>query len=190
MTKKKIFNINISDLYGEIWKDIKHYEGWYQVSNKERVKSLQREIIFSSGSVRLQNSKLLKPRIANGYLGVTLTKNSMAKTISVHRLVAESFIPNPKNKPHVNHKDGNKLNNHLYNLEWSTSKENIQHSWANNLSSPRRGERCTWSILKDSDILEIREMGKSVTRKELAEKYGVSASFISRIILRKVWFHI
>lgn len=98
----------------EIWKDIKGYEGLYQVSNLGRVKSL--------GNLQNKKEKLLKTNICNGYYAVYLYKNSKKKICLCHRLVAEAFIPNPKNLPFVNHKDDNKLNNRMDNLEWRTCK--------------------------------------------------------------------
>jgi len=190
MSKKKVQNIDVPDVLGEIWKDVKDYEGWYQVSNKERVKSLQRTIYYSSGAVRLQNSKLLTLRVANGYLGLTLRKMNKNRTASLHRLMAECFIDNPENKPEVNHIDGNKLNNKLDNLEWVTKSENAKHAWDNGLCVKKIGESNIFSTLKESDVLEIRRIGKSVKQKIIAEKYGVSASLISAILLKKRWKHI
>lgn len=104
----------------EIWKDIEGYEGLYQVSDLGRVKSL----------IRYHNTswRILTPRLQhNGYLMVTLSKNNIKNQISVHRLVAFTFISNPENKKCVNHKDGNKQNNTLANLEWVTNRENSAH---------------------------------------------------------------
>ena len=99
----------------EIWKDIKGYEGLYQVSNFGNVKSIRNNII-------------LKPNVKqNGYYRVSLSINSKIKEANVHALVASMFIDNPKNKPTVNHKDLNKLNNHVSNLEWATMKEQTDH---------------------------------------------------------------
>ena len=100
----------------EIWKDIKGYEGKYQVSNLGNVKAVH----YHNGG----KEKLLKRGNTRGYLTVVLCKNGQMKTYRVHRLVAETFISNPNNLPCVNHKDENTLNNNANNLEWCTEKYN------------------------------------------------------------------
>lgn len=100
----------------EIWKDIKDYEGLYQVSNLGRVKSLYR---IDSSNHKVYE-KILKTRERHSYIAVDLHKEGKAKTFSVHRLVAMAFISNPDNKPQINHKDENKENNCVDNLEWCT----------------------------------------------------------------------
>lgn len=100
----------------EIWRDIKGYEGLYQVSNEGMVKSLRNNKILSL----FANHK--------GYLQVYLTKNGEKKGFLVHRLVAKTFIPNPQNLPQVNHKDEDKTNNKVENLEWCTNDYNINYS--------------------------------------------------------------
>lgn len=104
----------------EIFKDIKGYKGLYQISNFGRVKSLTRICGFYKSK-----DLILKSKISNkGYERVTLTKKNIKKNYSVHRLVGIAFIKNAYNKPCINHKDRNKLNNHVNNLEWCTYSEN------------------------------------------------------------------
>lgn len=122
----------------EIWKDIKGYEGLYQVSNLGRVKSMARETPFTNRwgqrITRTKKEFIMKDKTTcNGYKGICLRNNGM-KWIGIHRLVAIAFIPNPENKPEVDHIDGNKKNNCVDNLRWVTKEEN------NN--NPIRLERC------------------------------------------------
>lgn len=116
----------------EIWKDIKGYEGLYQVSNLGKVRSmnfLKKKIVHE---LRLHEHR-------NGYISAMTQVKSVQKRLSVHRLVALHFIPNPENLPDVNHKDFNKQNNHFDNLEWNTKKQNIRHAWANGRMPKVRG---------------------------------------------------
>lgn len=112
----------------EIWKDIKGYEGLYQVSNLGNIKSVNRIVRFKNG-YRCLPEKILKiSSFCNSkYMQVNLSKNSKIKTYSLHRLVAETFIPNPNNLPCVNHKDENPQNNCVDNLEWCTHKYNSNY---------------------------------------------------------------
>lgn len=113
----------------EIWKDIKDYEGLYQVSNLGRVRSLDKIVIRTDGKNRHQKGKILKLQISKyGYNVITLWNNNVSKQFKVHRLVAMAFIPNPNNLPQVNHIDEDKLNNKIDNLEWCTALENNRHS--------------------------------------------------------------
>ena len=113
----------------EIWKDIKGYEGIYQISNFGRVKSLiyPKEKIMNIYNFRRDEEK------GKGYWRVRLIKNSSYKYFFVHRLVAEAFIPNPNNYATVNHINGIKTDNRIDNLEWCSLKENIQKAWETGL---------------------------------------------------------
>lgn len=114
----------------EIWKDIPGYEGLYQVSNLGRVKSLDRFVKTGMGT-RHQEEIIVKPTTLNGgYLKIRLYKDGTTSGRLVHRLVAEMFKPNIENKTDVNHKNGDKTDNRVDNLEWVSHKENMQHAFA------------------------------------------------------------
>lgn len=146
----------------EIWKDVEGYDGYYQISNTGLVRNAVR-------------NKLLKPAYLNFYAHVNLKniKLKSQKRYCVHRLVASAFIPNPENKPHVNHIDGIKGNNRLSNLEWCTPLENIQHAKRTGLFL--LGERSYGAILTAKQVLSMREDRKNGMRfQKLADKYGIS----------------
>lgn len=120
-----------------LFKPIRNYEGLYEISNTGIVKSMPKVI-----GRRMKEETFLKSRISTyGYLMVTLCKNGKSFNASVHRLIAEAFIPNPDNLPCVNHKDGNKLNNAVENLEWCTYKENNIHAYKTGLHDPKKNGR-------------------------------------------------
>jgi len=121
----------------EIWKDIKEYEGLYQVSNLGRIKSMEKKSIGKSNSLRILTEKILKCNVdAKGYKFISLWKNGEKKRIvKIHKLVAETFIPNPLNLSQINHIDGIKSNNVVYNLEWCTASQNIKHAYDNGLKT-------------------------------------------------------
>lgn len=123
----------------EVWKDIKGYEGLYQVSNKGRVKSMDR-YANNNGTLQFRPERILKQNIqntgTNKRCAVTLSKDGKITRIRVHRLVAAAFIPNPENKPHIDHIDTDSTNNAVENLRWVTPKENMN----NPLTKKRQSE--------------------------------------------------
>jgi hypothetical protein len=161
----------------EIWKDIRGYSGKYQVSNKGRIRSLlcNRVKILS-----LHDDSF-------GYLKVTLHAVKR-KHYRVHRLVAQAFIPNPKRRPQINHKDGNKRNNGVKNLKWVTNRQNYDHALKNNLVA--RGERSGNHKLTIKQVLKIRLLSKVLTAYQIKKLFDVAYSTIHFIIKRKSWRHI
>lgn len=119
-----------------VWASVDKYEGEYEVSNLGQVRSLDRVITYSDGTVRRRKGKILKPHVdSSGYCTVYLSHNGNQSAKFIHVLVANSFLPKPDYKVEVNHKDGNKKNNCVENLEWCTHKENIAHAFATGLHS-------------------------------------------------------
>lgn len=163
----------------ELWKDISGYEGMYQVSNYGNIRTLKGKI-----------PKVMKPHIDNkGYYRQSFYKDGKSATFKYHRLVATTFIKNPDNKPQVNHKDGNKTNNHDWNLEWMTNDENMNHSKENKLRIGKMptSENHQNSKLTNEQVRYIRSVYKKSSREfgggALSKQFGVTISCINRIIL-------
>lgn len=116
----------------EVWKNIINFEDYYQISNYGRVKSLERIIFRKNNTTYFQKERIMKLTTnKNGYLYITLRKNNKVKTFLVHRLVAQAFISNPNNLPEINHKDEDKTNNRIENLEWCTNLYNENYGSGN-----------------------------------------------------------
>ena len=122
----------------EKWRAIAGFEGYYEVSNFGDVRSVDRTVPREgTRGDMLRKGQVRKPHVTpKGYLRVQLTQGGEPRSFQVHRLVAEAFIPNPENKPEVNHRNGNKRDNYLGNLEWATSSENMTHAYALGLKKP------------------------------------------------------
>lgn len=170
----------------EVWKDIKDYEGLYQVSNWGRIKSCAR---YKKNHNKLQfiDEKIKSTRRSNsGYLNIDLYKNNIGKTFKVHRLVAEAFIENENNKPTVNHIDGDKLNNNVNNLEWATYKEQNEHFYkylynAKNGNKESINNAIKAMIKVTSKKVKCLNNGKIYnSASEAARQIGVSPSLIMR----------
>jgi hypothetical protein len=115
----------------ELWKAIKGFEGIYEISNLGRVKGLERVVICKNGQPKTVRERILSPKKSNsGYFEVQLQYAGKRKMQYIHRLVAETFMPNPEHKEEVNHIDENKTNNRVDNLEWVTRMENVHHGTA------------------------------------------------------------
>lgn len=175
----------------EIWKDIKDYEGLYQVSNLARIKSSSKEAKPGKGNgaraeqfIKIQTSDF-------GYHFVELRKNGERKTCQLHRLIAQAFIPNTFNKREVNHISGNKVDNRIENLEWCTRSENMIHAHRTGLKS-EKGEKNSRATLKDWMIPEIRSLWRTgkYMQKDIAKLYNTTPIVISKIITFRTWNHI
>lgn len=169
------------------FKTIKGYDNLYCVNYLGIVVSPS----FVDKAGRFRDLKVLSPSLrGKGYQAVGLMKNGKQIRKSVHRLVAEAFIPNVENKDQVNHKDGNKTNNHFLNLEWVSNQENIQHSYDTGIrkGTSHIGERNTMAKLTDKDVLLIKNNNDSVV--DLAKKLNVSKSTVYKIKSGIRWQHI
>lgn len=173
----------------ETWKSIKGYEGYYEISDKGRVKSLTRKVMFGE-RVKFTKETILK-EINNGrdYMYVTLSCNNKKTKKYIHRLVAGEFLPNEFNKPEVNHKNGIKKDNNISNLEWVTSSENQKHAFETGLTvisilklvEIHKGNEYSSQRTKVFD----KEKGKTyefVSSKKASLYFGFSRTYFSEII--------
>jgi len=192
----------------EVWKEICGFDGNYLVSNYGRVKSTFKVIERSDGTSHTRVSKVLKPATdARGYLRVAMSHKGRLITKKVHRLVAIAFIENKLNYPQVNHIDCNKKNNHFSNLEWVTNSQNIKHAIDNGLikmqysseerrqhvnTTVKKGSLNGFSKLTEDQVREIRRdyIPFKVTRKMLADKYGVDFTTIKDVVNNRRWKHV
>ena len=174
----------------EIWKDVSGYEGYYQVSNLGRVKSLDRWITYRDGRKYFYRSKIKsQAKYRGGYLFVSLKVNRHQFSAKVHRLVAQAFIPNPENKPQVNHKNGIRTDNRVENLEWVTCSENHLHAFR----VLGRNPTCLGVTGKNHPssrpILQYSLNGKFIKEHESAtyasKELGISLSSLCRAVKMK-----
>lgn len=158
----------------EIWKDIEGYEGMYEVSTFGRIKSHN----IWNGHKYIKGERILKPTLRNHsnsyyFYTICLTKNKTRKHFRIHRLVAQAFIPNNFNKPHINHIDSNPLNNNVSNLEWCTPRENVIHSYTYG------NKKRTYDINK---VIKLYKSGLSST--EVAKEVGITKVQVYGVLKR------
>lgn len=158
----------------EEWRIVEDYPA-YEVSNLGRVRHAKFKVIR-------------KLSINRGYLTVCVYKKPKRAMPKVHRLVAKAFIINPENKNTVNHKDGNKTNNTVENLEWCSHQENMKHGYKNDLML-NRAENCNFAKLTNEQVIMIRDRYEKYKPSiaQLSKEYGVTLSTMRRIVKRESW---
>jgi len=162
----------------EIWKTIEGFED-YQISNLGNVKSFKKH----------KKGFVLKPFLStSGYLTITLFIDKKNYKKMIHRLISIAFIENTFNLPCVNHKDGNKTNNNILNLEWCSYKENNNHALYSKLRLPKQGINHVNSKLTEKEVLEIRN--SVLSQKKIALKYNISSTLVFYIQKRIRWNHL
>jgi hypothetical protein len=167
----------------ENWKKIQGFEN-YSVSDLGRVRR------DTPGRGTQPGRFIVGGENNNGYKLVCLSKNGKNKTLFLHKLVADAFIPNPKNLPEVNHLNG-KDDNSAISLEWCTHSENMEHAFRTGLKIPVRGENLGTSKLTSIEVLEIRNLRNQGWKySELTEKFGIHKSTVAQIVNNKTWVHI
>lgn len=164
----------------------------YKVSNTGKVYSFAKIKLGIELKPVIPKNKRLVSLGRDLYPEVSISDNNKKiKNYPIHRLVAETFIPNPENKPMVNHIDGNKTNNFVTNLEWVTPKENTQHALAEKLLNPPIGERCASSRYKENQVLEaINLLSEGKPNCEVAKLTGIDERAISDIRNKKRWAYL
>jgi len=177
----------------EGWVYVNGFNKLYMVSNSGKLNRIGQVITRKNGTkvyIRGREMKIIVNK--QGYCSINLTINNKKSNLNFHRLVATHFIPNPDNKPCVNHKNGIKTDNRVENLEWCTRSENSKHAFDTGLNWSYRGEDKKNSKLTNEQVLEIRK--KYVPQKNscpmLALEYGVSQYTIRSIVRRETWVHI
>lgn len=163
----------------EIWKEVRDFEGIYEISSLGRVK------ILRNGNIK--KNWVYK----SGYAYIVLTKNKVQKTFLVHRIVAKAFIPNPDKKEQVNHLNCNKSDNRVSNLEWCSRSENAFHAVKNDHWVKQNGSLNHCAKLTETKVKKILiEIKNGCTGRFLSKKYKVATSVISEIKNNKSWKHV
>lgn len=174
----------------EFWKDIKGYEGLYQVSNQGGVRSVDRQsnyYKYNKNLKRILKGKKLSQIISKeGYLKVYLSKDGKKTTFLVHRLVASHFLETSRRQNEVNHIDSNKVNNNVDNLERCSRLENMDHAFETNLAG--FGENCNLSKLTKTEVLEIVRLKKEGMKSvEISKIFNVHKDTVNRIVSGRSW---
>lgn len=169
-----------------IWLPYKEFPEYFEVSNTGLVKSVTRILVYSDGRSRVSKGKVLKPKIdKDGYLFVGLRINRKRYWRRLHRMVADTFIPNPNNKPQVNHIDCNVSNNHVNNLEWCTAQENIRYAVSKGAKYGSYQSRKINQLTKEGEFVRtwngiseaVKEGYSEYISLALRKKYSISGGY-------------
>lgn len=174
------------------WKPVSGYEGIYEINQHGQVKSIARKRYCGHKDSKPQMMKermLTRSTDRLGYVRVKLSKNGKSQLKYIHRLLAEAFIENPKNKKEINHIDGDKQNNDLENLEWTTRSKNMKHAFKIGLHKARKGEENNKTKLTTKEVSEIRELYESgkYTQTKLGKMFDVTTANINEIVNNRTW---
>lgn len=189
----------------EIWKDVVGFEGYYQVSNLGRIKSLFRMVRTNhAGSLQPVKEKIKKQTLAftvnhgkkrKGYLQVCLSANGINTYCLVHRIVLIAFSKNIPENCEVCHIDGDSHNNRIDNLRWGTHKENMQDAvlsgTSKRMGSKKKCESHWKARFKNNDVLKIRELYHSgMSKSDIESLYGVKRGSLNHILANRQWINI
>lgn len=176
----------------EEWRPVPGCVGLYEVSSFGSLRSIDRTIIDKLGRPRLQKGRVIKQQTTKwGYRVGWVSVECQETLLKIHRVVAQAFIPNDASLPQVNHKDGDKTNNCVGNLEWCDATHNVQHAIRTGLKRFHRGEKIWIAKVTEDDVRAIRRF-RAAGRKlrDLAGQFGLSQSATWAIIQRKSWAHV
>ncbi len=167
----------MANVIKEIWKDIESIPG-YKISNQGRIKSHTGKVLKT-----FHNSR--------GYVTIRISNYGNPKSITLHRIVAKAFVPNPNNLPEVNHIDSNRANNNFNNLEWCTHSQNQFHAYKSGFRD-HKGDNHPQRKINSDIVKEIRSryIPYVCTGKKLAAEYGITVSSLNNIISGKNWKHV